>query len=481
MTERNDKKDAPAGRKGKDGVGLKAAKILIVDDELNMRLVLKAMLKKEGYEVVTATDGLDALRILREEKIAVVATDLKMPHLDGMGLLDRIMQEDPALPVIILTAYGTVANAVDALKKGAFDYITKPFEQDELKTLILKAVKTRMSNDRDLSAASGDNIPFRIVGDSSRMAEIHEIIRKVSPTMTTVLITGETGTGKELIARSIHLNSTRNKQPFIKINCAAIAENLVESELFGYEKGAFTGAVTAKPGRFELAHRGTLFLDEVGEIPREMQAKLLQAIQDQNFERVGGIKTVSVDVRLIAATNRNLVQTVKEGKFREDLFYRLNVFPIHIPPLRERTEDIPPLTDYFIEKFNRKLGSKVEGIDPEVRDCFLAYPWPGNIRELEHLVERMILMAEGPSLTLKLVPPEITNAASEPNLSNGEPAEIPGHDVLKSHMEQMERQIIARCLDECDGNVTRAAERLGLSRKGLQLKMIKHRLRKQEE
>ncbi len=409
------RKETPAERKGKGGAGMKAAKILIVDDELNMRLVLKAMLKKEGYEVVTAADGLEALRVLREEKIAVVATDLKMPRLDGMGLLDRIMQDDPALPVIILTAYGTVANAVDALKKGAFDYLTKPFEQDELKTVLLKAVKTRMSNDRDLSAANGDENPYRIVGASSRMAEIHEIIRKVSPTMTTVLITGETGTGKELIARAIHRNSTRNKQPFIKINCAAIAENLVESELFGYEKGAFTGAVTAKPGRFELAHRGTLFLDEVGEIPREMQAKLLQAIQDQNFERVGGIKTVSVDVRLVAATNRNLLQAVKEGKFREDLFYRLNVFPIHIPPLRERTEDILPLADYFIEKFNRKLGSKVEGLDPEVRECFLAYPWPGNIRELEHLIERMILMAEGPSLTLKLVPPEITCAAGEQN------------------------------------------------------------------
>ena len=355
---------------------------------------------------------MEALEILRKEKIAVVATDLKMPRLDGMGLLDRIMQDDPALPVIILTAHGTVANAVDALKKGAFDYLTKPFEQDELKTVILKAVKTRMSNDRELSAANGDADPYRIVGASSRMTEIHEIIRKVSPTTTTVLITGETGTGKELIARAIHRNSTRKEQPFIKINCAAIAENLVESELFGYEKGAFTGAVTAKPGRFELAHRGTLFLDEVGEIPREMQAKLLQAIQDQSFERVGGLKTVEVDVRLIAATNWNLLHAVKEGKFREDLFYRLNVFPIHIPPLRERTEDILPLADHFLAKFNRKLGKKVEGLAPEVRACFLAYSWPGNIRELEHLIERMILMAEEPSLTLKLVPPEITNAAA---------------------------------------------------------------------
>jgi len=468
-------------RKGRDGSAMKPAKILVVDDELNMRLVLKAMLKKEGYEVATAADGQEALQILKEEKIAVVATDLKMPRLDGMGLLDRIMQDDPSLPVIILTAYGTVANAVDALKKGAFDYLTKPFEQDELKTVILKAIKTRQLGDRDLSAPAGDVDPYPIVGASSRMAEIHEIVRKVSPTTTAVLITGETGTGKELIARAIHRNSSRREQPFIKINCAAIAENLVESELFGYEKGAFTGAVTTKPGRFELAHRGTLFLDEVGEIPRDMQAKLLQAIQDQNFERVGGLKNISVDVRLIATTNRNLLQEVKEGKFREDLFYRLNVFPIHIPPLRERTEDILPLTGHFLDKFNRKLKMQIERLSPEVRDCLLAYPWPGNIRELEHLVERMVLMAEGPIITMAIVPPEIVRAAHEPRLAAPGMTEMPGRDVLKSHMEEMEKQIIARCLEECDGNVTRAAERLGLSRKGLQLKMIKHRLRKRED
>lgn len=467
--------------RGKDGAVMKEAKILVVDDELNMRLVLKAMLKKEGYEVITAADGQEALQVLKKERIAVVATDLRMPKLDGMGLLDRIMQDDPALPVIILTAHGTVANAVDALKKGAFDYLTKPFEQEDLKTVILKAVKTRMNNDREPSAAHHDKDPYRIVGAGSHMTGIQEIIRKVSPTTTTVLITGETGTGKELIARAIHRNSNRKEQPFIKINCTAIAENLVESELFGYEKGAFTGAVTAKPGRFELAHRGTLFLDEVGEIPREMQAKLLQAIQDQSFERVGGLKTVEVDVRLIAATNRNLLNAVKEGMFREDLFYRLNVFPIHIPPLRERTEDILPLTNHFLAKFNRKLEKRVEGVAPEVLDAFLAYSWPGNIRELEHLIERMILMAEEPFLTITLVPPEIRNAAVEqPSSTDGQP-EASRPDVLKSHMEEMERQIIARCLDECGGNVTRAAERLGLSRKGLQLKMIKHRLRRQEE
>jgi DNA-binding NtrC family response regulator len=458
---------------------MKAARILIVDDELNMRLVLKAMLKKEGYDVVAAADGLEALKLLREERFDAVATDLKMPGLDGMGLLGRIMQNDPSLPVILLTAYGTVANAVDALKKGAFDYLTKPFEQDELKSVVLKAVKSRMLSDGDLSADDDEADPHRIVGASRRMAEIHEIIRKVSPATTTVLITGETGTGKELIARAIHRNSPRRDQPFIRINCAAIAENLMESELFGHEKGAFTGAASAKPGRFELAHRGTLFLDEIGEVPRDMQAKLLQAIQDQSFERVGGLRTVSVDVRLIAATNRNLQREVREGKFREDLFYRLNVFPIHVPSLRERTEDILPLAAYFLEKFNRKLERSVEGIDPAVRECLLSYPWPGNIRELEHLVERMVLMAEGPLLAMPLVPAEVACAARERRPEAGAfPGDAEGQDVLKSRMEETERQVIARCLEECGGNVTRASERLGLSRKGLQLKMIRYNLRK---
>jgi two-component system, NtrC family, response regulator AtoC len=472
--------ETPRVRQNINVAVMKAAKILIVEDDLNLQLVLKTMLKKEGYDVITAAGGLDALRILKEEKIAAVVTDLRMPGLDGMGLLDKIMVEDSSLPVIMMTAYGTVANAVDALKKGAFDYITKPFEQDELKTVILKAVKTRQLGDNDLLAAADEADPYRIVGESSQMAEIHEIIRKVSPAMTTVLITGETGTGKELIARAIHRQSARKDQPFIKINCAAIAENLVESELFGYEKGAFTGAVATKPGKFELAHRGTLFLDEVGEIPREMQAKLLQAIQDQSFERVGGLKTVSVDVRLITATNRNLVQVVREGKFREDLFYRLNVFPIHITALRERPEDILSLADHFLGKFNRKLGRKIEGFAPEVRDCLLSYPWPGNIRELEHLIERMVLMAEDPMLTMALVPSDVVEAAGGAHPPQG-PLEPSGQDVLKSHMEEMEKQIIAHCLEECDGNVTRAAERLGLSRKGLQLKMIKHHLRKKEE
>ncbi len=459
---------------------MKSAKILVVDDELSMRVVLAAMLKKEGYEVFTAANGQEALKIVKDTQISVVATDLKMPGLDGMGLLQKIMEYDHAMPVIILTAYGTVASAVDALKNGAFDYITKPFENDELKTVILKAVRTRLLEDALQPAPLSSVDPYRIIGQSDCLSEILRIVQRVSPTETTVLITGETGTGKELIARAIHNNSLRSKQPFIKINCAAIAQSLVESELFGYEKGAFTGAVTTKPGRFELAHKGTLFLDEVGEIPREVQAKLLQAIQDQCFERVGGLKTISVDVRLITATNKNLPEEIKEGRFREDLYYRLNVFPINLPPLRERKDDILPLVDHFFVKSNSKLGRHVTGLSEEARDSLLSYNWPGNIRELEHLVERMVLMAEGETITTDLLPRDIFpgNSASSQGTPFTDTGEASPRDALKSHMEVMEKQIITRCLDECEANVTRAAQKLGLSRKGLQLKMIKHNLRK---
>lgn len=452
-------------------------KILVVDDELNMRLVLAAMLKKEGHQVLTAANGVEALAILKEHRISVVATDLKMPVLDGMGLLQKIMEYDSSIPVIILTAYGTVASAVDALKKGAFDYITKPFEQDELKNIISKALKTRQLDNNIAPLPKGEKEKHRIVGSSSRILEILKIVQKVSPADTAVLITGETGTGKELIARALHAGSNRSKQPFIKINCAAIAQNLVESELFGYEKGAFTGALTTKPGRFELAHKGTLFLDEVGEIPREVQAKLLQAIQDQSFERVGGLKTISVDVRLITATNKNLLDEIKEGRFREDLFYRLNVFPIHLPPLRERADDILILADYFLEKSSSKLGKNPLKLAPEVRDFLMRYSWPGNIRELEHLMERMALMAEGRVIASNMIPPEMQRDASR-NLPQMAAEEEPLQDALKIHMDEMEKKIVTRCLEECDGNVTKAAQKLGLSRKGLQLKMIKHNLRK---
>jgi nitrogen regulation protein NR(I) len=455
-------------------------KILVVDDELNMRLVLQAMLKKEGHEVAAASDGLEALKMLKTGTFDVVVTDLKMPNLDGLGLLDRMIREYPSVPVIIITAHGTVATAVDALKKGAFDYISKPFEQEDLKNIIQKAIRTRRLNEDETLLNPEDIDRYGIIGAGSRMAEIFETIKRVAPTTTTVLITGETGTGKELIAHAIHRNSPRKNNPFIKINCAAIPENLMESELFGYEKGAFTGAVTKKQGRFELAHKGTLFLDEVGELPKDMQVKLLRVIQEQQFERVGGLQTIKVDVRLVTATNRNLLQDVRDGHFREDLFYRLNVIPAHLPPLRERREDIPVLTDYFIEKFNKKLDRTVKGMDDRVRDLLIQYGWPGNIRELENLIERVILMARGETITFADLPPELkTDVKSGLSVPSGA-LQKPFKDFIKTHMEDIEKKMIVNTLEECGHNVTRAAQQLGLSRKGLQLKMMKYKLRKSD-
>ena len=454
-------------------------KILVVDDELNMRLVLKALLNKEGYDVVTASDGLEALKILKGSDVKVIVTDLKMPKLDGMGLLERVVRDYPATPVIIITAHGTIATAVDALKKGAFDYITKPFERDELQNIIHKAIRTRRLNEEELFLSPDEIDRQGIVGFSEPMVKIYDTIKKVAPTSTSVLITGETGTGKELIAYAIHKNSPRRNNPFVKINCAAIAENLLESELFGYERGAFTGAVSTKQGRFELADKGTLFLDEVGDIPRDMQVKLLRVIQDHEFERVGGLRTIKVDVRLIAATNRNLLQDVKEGRFREDLYYRLNVFPTHLPPLRERREDILPLTEYFIEKFNRKLDRAVKHIDSQVKEVLVNYDWPGNIRELENFMERIVLMAGGDTIILEDIPPEWKSAAEVLSMAQPSGQNKPFKDFVKGHMEEVEKQSIIQCLEECGGNVTKAAQRLGLSRKGLQLKMIKYNLRKQ--
>jgi len=453
-------------------------KILIVDDELNMRLVLAAMLKREGYEVSSAADGAEALSILKAGPVAAVVTDLKMPNIDGMELLDRVSADYPDVPVIIITAHGTVATAVEALKKGALDYITKPFELEEMKSVISKAIKTRNLKAGELLAYPDDIERTGIIGASKSILNIFDAIKRVAPTTTTILINGETGTGKELVAEAIHRNSPRKNNPLIKINCAAIAETLMESELFGYEKGAFTGAAISKPGKFELAHKGTLFLDEVGEIPRDMQVKLLRVLQEQEFERVGGIKTIKVDVRFIAATNRNLQQSVQDGKFREDLYYRLNVFPVNVPPLRDRIDDILPLVDYFIEKFNKKLDLAITGVDQAVGELLLKHSWPGNIRELENLIERMMLMARSTMITADEIPPEFKAALAQDLAAGADDDKKPFKDFMRTHMEDVEKQMIVRCLEEAEGNVTKAAKQLGLSRKGLQLKMIKYNLRK---
>jgi DNA-binding NtrC family response regulator len=441
-----------------------------------MRLVLSAMLKKEGYEVASAADGYEALQILTSGRIAAVVTDLKMPRIDGMELLRRIREDFPEVPVVMITAHGTVATAVEALKKGALDYITKPFELEELKNVISKAVKTRNLKDNELFLPPEEIERAGIIGASQSTQEVFDAIKRVAPTTTTILITGETGTGKELVAEAIHRNSPRTNNPLIKVNCAAIAETLMESELFGHEKGAFTGAVIAKPGRFELAHKGTLFLDEVGEIPRDMQVKLLRVLQKQEFERVGGVKTIKVDVRIIAATNKNLQKSVQDGSFREDLYYRLNVFPIPVPPLRERTDDILPLVKFFIEKFNSKLDMGISGVDDGVRDMLLRHPWPGNIRELENLIERMMLLAKSDVLSSSEIPAELNEAPAAGVMQGDDTRTL--KDAMRVHIENVERQMIMKCLEESDWNVTKTAKILGLSRKGLQLKMIRYDLRK---
>ncbi len=466
------------------------AHILIVDDELNIRRVLAAMLKREGYEVTTSADGEQALLVLQKAPVHVVVTDLIMPKLGGLELLKRVSADFPDVPVIVITAHGSVDTAVAALKSGAFDYITKPFEQDELKKVIAKAARAHDLERQNVHVSAGDGERPPLVGQSPSMRSIYEIIAKVADSPSTVLITGESGTGKELVAQALHRGSSRRDKPLIKVNCAAIPKDLVESELFGYEKGAFTGAVGSKPGRFELADGGTLFLDEIGEVPVEMQVKLLRALQESEFERVGGIKTIRVDVRLITATNRDLKALTSEGKFREDLFYRLNVVPIILPPLRERKEDIPLLVHHFIEKYNKRLGKKVERVEDEAMQVLLGYSWPGNIRELENLMERSVLFAEDPEIRASSLPdslrarapgPAVPIAAVGPLGAIAAPSGASMKEIVRHAQAELERELITRALDETGGNVTRAAKRLQISRKSLQIKMKELGLRGTEE
>jgi two-component system response regulator AtoC len=463
------------------------AKVLVVEDESNLRKVLAAMLRRAGYEVTIAEDGAQGLAEFEKNGADIVVTDLVMPKLGGLELLKAVNAAQPDVPVIIITAHGTVDSAVEAIKLGAFDYITKPFDQSELQAVIAKAAKT---HDMAQSAPRHDGRSrAAIIGDSLHMQDIFKIIEKVADTPSTVLISGESGTGKELIATALHEGSSRRGKPLIKINCAAIPKDLIESELFGYERGAFTGAVTSKPGRFELADGGSLFLDEIGEIPVEMQVKLLRALQESEFERVGGIKTTRVDVRLIAATNRDLQKEIEAGRFRNDLFYRLNVVPIVLPPLRDRKSDIPTLARHFLEKYNKKLNKKLEGFDDEALTVLQAYAWPGNIRELENLVERILLFADGPRIKVKDLPEPIlgqkvalaTSAQSSPGPSAAEAAPATGEtslkDIVRMKAAELEKDLIVKALDETGGNVTRAAKLLQISRKSLQTKMKEFSLR----
>jgi nitrogen regulation protein NR(I) len=464
------------------------AHVLIVDDEINIRRVLAAMLKRDGYDVTTAADGEQALSALQRTPVDVVVTDLVMPRLGGLDLLKQVGSHYPDVPVIMITAHGTVDTAVEAMKAGAFDYITKPFEQEELRKVIAKATRARELEQQHVHPGDGERPP--LVGQSAAMRAVYEVIAKVADSPSTVLITGESGTGKELVAQALHRGSSRRDKPLIKVNCAAIPKDLVESELFGYEKGAFTGAVGSKPGRFELADGGTLFLDEIGEIPVEMQVKLLRALQESEFERVGGIKTLHVDVRLIAATNRDLKALISEGRFREDLYYRLAVVPIDLPALRERKDDIPALVQHFLEKYERRLGKKVERLDDEAMAILLRYSWPGNIRELENLMERSVLFADGPVVTAQNLPDTLRErppvaplpiAAVGPLGAIAAPSGASMKEIVRQAQAELERELIARALEETGGNVTHAARRLQISRKSLQVKMKELGLRGTEE
>ncbi|MBN1774783.1 MAG: sigma-54-dependent Fis family transcriptional regulator [Deltaproteobacteria bacterium] len=446
--------------------------VLIVDDEPNMRRVLAALLEREPCDVLQAGDGVEALQVLDDDVVHVIVADLRMPNMDGLELLKKVVARDPNLPFVVLTAHGTVDTAVEAMKLGAFDFITKPFEKDELLAIVRKALRSVRFDAATPPppAPPGERRRYRLIGSSEAMQQVYAILDKVSATPTTVLITGESGTGKELVARALHANSRLAAKPYIRVNCAAIPRELIESEFFGYEKGAFTGAVTSKPGRFELADGGTLFLDEIGEIPLEMQVKLLRAIQEHEFERVGGLRTLHVTVRLITATNKDLGRCVADGTFREDLFYRLNVVSVRLPPLRERVEDLPPLCAHFIERFNERLGRRIEGFEPEALAALRRHHWPGNVRELENLVERCVLFADGPRIGAADLPETMRGAAAgSPDPEQADPLALKSQ--VRAAAERVERDLIDRALKVTEHNVTRAAKLLRISRKSLQVKM----------
>jgi len=446
--------------------------VLVVDDELRQLDILKTILSREGYEVEICPSAEEALRLVRASPPQVLLTDLKMPGMDGIALLDEALREAPALSAVVMTAHGSVDSAVEAMKKGAFDYLTKPLDRDRLLLVLERAMETvrLRGENRRLKAQLHDRFRLEnIVGSHGSMQDVFRLVEKVAASSATVLIYGESGTGKELIARALHFNSPRAPLPFLALNCSAIPEPLLESELFGHEKGAFTGAVARKPGLFEQAHGGTLLLDEVAELPVPMQAKILRVLQEKELRRVGGNASLSVDVRIVAATNRDLVQRMKEGKFREDLYYRLNVFPIFLPPLRARTTDIPPLVEHFLRQFALESGRPVPRVAPQTLALLLRYAWPGNVRQLESALERACLLAEGEVITPDLLPAEVIENLAVPG-GGSLTLEIPDEGIS---LEAVERELLEKALRKAGGGLTRAARLLGISYRTLQYRLDK--------
>lgn len=435
-------------------------KVLVVDDEHNQRQIYKLILEDDGYEVTTAQSGEQGLRIARESDFDLVLTDYKMTGMDGLSLLGELLKLDPSLIVVMMTAHGSVDSVKEALRGGAFDYLEKPVDRDQL----LKVVESALGRLKRIDAD--------IIGNSEAMERVKKMILKVAASASTVLIRGESGVGKELVARAIHKSSPRVSETFQAVNCAAINENLLESELFGHEKGSFTGANAQKKGQFEIADRGTLFLDEVGDMSVPMQAKLLRALQEREIMRVGGTKAIKIDVRVIAATNRDLEAMVKEGKFREDLYYRLNIIPITIPPLRNRRDDIAQLIDFFIPKHSRNSQRQIKGLTASARNLIMNYSWPGNVRQLESAIERAILLCEGDEIQVEDLPIEIRQEGAPSAAFN---FKLPPEGIS---FEELEQSLITQAMEQTGWNITRAAKLLGLSFRTLQYRLEKFGLKK---
>jgi DNA-binding NtrC family response regulator len=429
--------------------------ILVVDDEKSQREILEMILSGEGYDVTTAASGEAALKFAKERRFDLALTDLKMTGMDGIELLQHLLAQDSSIIVILLTAHGSIESAKDALRRGAFDYLQKPYDRDTLLDTIRRALKRL------------DALDAEIISASHEMEAVKKMILKVARSASPVLIRGESGTGKELIARSIHNQSPRVAEMFQAVNCAAINENLLESELFGHEKGSFTGAHAEKKGLFEVADRGTLFLDEIGELDIGMQAKLLRALQEREIRRVGGTRTIKIDVRVVAATNRDLRAMVSDGRFRDDLYYRINVLSVDVPPLRERRDDIPVLIDYFLKKHTRNTSRLVRGLTPETRRLMMDYSWPGNVRQLESAIERAILLCEGDLITVEDLPLEVRQEA-RPTTEGA--FKLPAEGIS---FEDVERSLIVQAMEQTDYNITKAAKLLGLTFRTLQYRLEK--------
>lgn len=444
-------------------------RILLADDEANMRWVLDRALTKAGYDVESVEDGQLAIDRALQERPDLVLVDLKLPKMDGLSVLRTLKKHYPDLLMVMMTAHGSTSTAIEAMKAGAQDYLMKPFDIDELLITLAKAFEVETLREQvDYLKGEAHQAGWQLVGVSDSMLAVKHLAERVAITPATVLIQGESGTGKELVAQAIHTFSPRVDGPFIRVNCAALSETLLESELFGHEKGAFTGAHARKTGRFELADRGTLFLDEIGELSHNVQAKLLRVLQERTFERVGGEKTIKVDVRIIAATNRNLLVEAQEGRFREDLYYRLNVFPISVPPLRKRREDIPVLTEHFLDKLSSYGGSKT--LDQGVLSQLMTYTWPGNVRELENVVERMVIISKGAIIGMDSLP--LFDSFSKPE-EDSNAFVLPSEGVS---LEEIEKSFLQQAMEQTGGNQSQAAKRLGLTRHAFLYRLEKYKI-----